>query len=82
MSLLKQLLSKMSLAALLALFAGIFSYRASSNKHHREQAEQQNDEYQQIIEDIEQARNINNAVDALPDAAVDQQLHDNDWYRD
>lgn len=82
MNIIRQLLSKISLSTLLALLAGIFSYRASSNKHQRIKAEEKNDEYESVIHDVEQAREISNDVDALPDTAVADELQSNDWYRD
>ena len=82
MNYLRQLLSKISLSGLLVLLAAIFSYRAGSNKQDLANAKEEANEFKEIIKDVEQARRINDDVDALSDDAVARELHANDWYRD
>lgn len=84
MSLLNDLIKHArSLFILVAVvISGLVGYRASSQKHEMQEAKEKADEYETIIENVNASRQISRDVDAMPDDAVDRELHDNNYYRD
>ena len=70
------------LTPILILVAGYFGYHTSNEKHQRERAEEKVVQYDDLIDDLEQAQQISHEVDGLSDDAVSDELHDNNWYRD
>lgn len=81
MKIILALLSKVSLSTIVTCIVSLFSYLAKNKKHKQIDAEEKANEYEQIIDDIEASRKINEAVNDMPSSDVDNKLRAKGWFR-